>query len=473
MADSEPPILPSNAAGSEPSGAEARLAAPEFAAKELVGGEPPASQGYWRLVWLQFKKNRLALWSLVIMGLLLLVSAWAPVLAHGRPFVWHEDGKTTYPFFEYLVAPDPITQFFGVRLPMSIDYLFNYFLFLSLSLPLIVLPVWKLVQRAGMPERVRVKRVWLAILAAFVAAMLPFFNPHTYERAAKPEERVNGSDMVQEFTLFQRWRLDARDYTYDRKELNAARGDYAIFPPIPFNPISPTPDVVKPPSGEHWLGTDSQGRDVLARMLHGGRISMSVGFVAVSIATFLGILIGGLAGYYRGWVDIVISRLVELMICFPTFFLIITIIAFIEERSVFHIMLILGFTSWTGVARLIRGEFLKLADQDFVTAARALGCSGTRVMFRHILPNALGPVLVSAAFGVAGAVLTESSLSYLGFGAPPPTPTWGEMISQGKQYIDEAWWLMFFPGLSIFLTVTVYNLAGDGLRDAMDPKMRR
>ncbi|HYF48394.1 MAG TPA: ABC transporter permease, partial [Planctomycetota bacterium] len=215
------------------------------------------------------------------------------------------------------------------------------------------------------------------------------------------------------------------------------------------------------------------GRDVLSRMIHGGRISMSVGFVAVSIATILGILIGGLAGYYRGWVDIAISRFIELMICFPTFFLIITIIAFIEERSVFHIMLIMGLTGWTGVARLVRGEFLKLGGQDFVTAARAVGCSGRRVMFRHILPNALGPVLVSTAFGIAGAVLTESGLSYLGFGAPPPTPTWGEMISQGKQHIDEAWWLMVFPGLSIFLTVTVYNLAGDGLRDAMDPKMRK
>jgi peptide/nickel transport system permease protein len=187
----------------------------------------------------------------------------------------------------------------------------------------------------------------------------------------------------------------------------------------------------------------------------------------------IGIVIGGLAGYYRGWIDIAISRMIEVVICFPSFFLIITVIAFIEKRSIFHVMLIIGFTSWTGIARLVRGEFLKLAEQDFVTSARALGCSGSRVMFTHILPNALGPVLVSAAFGVAGAVLTESSLSYLGFGAPPPTPTWGEMISQGKTHIEEAWWLLLYPGLVIFLTVTVYNLAGDGLRDAMDPKMRR
>jgi len=192
------------------------------------------------------------------------------------------------------------------------------------------------------------------------------------------------------------------------------------------------------------------------------------------LSVFLGILIGGMAGYYRGWTDIVISRFMEVMICFPTFFLILTIIAFIEERSIFHVMVIMGLTGWTGIARLVRGEFLKLANQDFVHSARALGCSSTRVMFRHILPNALGPVLVSAAFGVAGAVLTESSLAFLGFGAPAPTPTWGEMIRQGHSHITEgAWWLFIFPGLSIFLTVTVYNLAGDGLRDAMDPKMRK
>jgi len=212
---------------------------------------------------------------------------------------------------------------------------------------------------------------------------------------------------------------------------------------------------------------------VLARLFHGARISLCVGFVSIGIAVMIGIIIGGLAGYYRGWVDIAISRMIEVVICFPSFFLIITVIAFIEKRSIFHVMLIIGFTSWTGIARLVRGEFLKLVEQDFVTSARALGCGGSRIMFTHILPNALGPVLVSAAFGVAGAVLTESSLSYLGFGAPPPTPTWGEMISQGKTHIEEAWWLLLYPGLVIFLTVTVYNLAGDGLRDAMDPKMRR
>ncbi len=205
-------------------------------------------------------------------------------------------------------------------------------------------------------------------------------------------------------------------------------------------------------------------------MLHGARISLSVGFVAEGLAILLGVFFGALAGFYRGSVDIAISRFIEVVICFPTFFLNLVIIAYIQDRSIFHIMLVIGATSWPGIARLVRGEFLKLAEMDYVQSARALGASSWRIMFRHMLPNAMGPVLVAAAFGVAGAILTESALSYLGFGAPPPTPTWGEMISQGK--MEEVWWLIVFPGFSIFLTVTIYNLAGDGLRDAMDPKMR-
>ena len=460
----EPDMVPSKAPGTESAGAAARLAAPELAAHDLIATDAPVGKGYWDLVWGQFKKNRLAFWSMIFILLLLLTAAWAPVLALGRPFIWVEDGKTSFPLFQYLVAP---------RQSMSVDHLFNYFLFLSLTIPLIVWPVWKLTANRGFPERVRRKRIWLSILAACVVAILPFMNPGSYERAARPEEQKDGKTTVSEFRFFHRWTLDIREYTEERDVLKPERGDYAIFPPIPYDPELSSSDIRQSPNAKHWLGTDSQGRDVLGRMLHGGRISMSVGFVAVSIATILGIIIGGLAGYYRGWIDIVVSRFIELMICFPTFFLIITIIAMIEERSVFHIMLIMGLTGWTGVARLVRGEFLKLTGQDFVNAARALGCSSRRVMFRHILPNALGPVLVSTAFGIAGAVLTESGLSYLGFGAPPPTPTWGEMISQGKLYIDEAWWLMLFPGISIFLTVTVYNLAGDGLRDAMDPKMRK
>ena len=247
---------------------------------------------------------------------------------------------------------------------------------------------------------------------------------------------------------------------------------WALYPPVRYGPteIDLTANL-EPPGGGHWLGTDDRGRDVMARMIYGSRVSLSVGFVAVSLYTFIGIFLGALAGYYGGKVDVLISRSIEVMMCFPTFFLILTVLAFLKP-SIYNIMIILGITGWPGVARLVRGEFLKQRKLDYVAAARAVGASDMRIIFSHILPNSLAPVLVSATFGVAGAILVESSLSYLGFGVPPPTPSWGEILSQSKHYIDFAWWLTIFPGAAIFLTVTAYNLVGEGLRDAVDPRLK-
>ncbi len=248
--------------------------------------------------------------------------------------------------------------------------------------------------------------------------------------------------------------------------------DRAIWPPIPYAPDqSNLRQRLKPPSREHLLGTDDRGRDVLTRMIWGTRISISVGFVSVGIMVVIGIVIGVLAGYYGGWVDVLIQRFIEVMMCLPVFILIIALIAFLQP-SIYNIMIVLGVTGWTGVARLVRAEFLRLRESDFATAARATGLSDRRVMFRHLLPNALAPVLVSATFGVAGAILTESALSFLGFGVPPPTASWGEILSQSKRFIDFAWWLVIFPGVAIFVTVTAFNLVGEGLRDAMDPRLR-
>lgn len=404
---------------------------------------PHRSQGYWRLVWLQFRKNSFAFKSLVVIVVLFLIAAFAPVLAYGKPFVWTKDGKTTYPLIQYLVAPDS---------SITINYFFNYMFFASLFVPF----CWAVRSFAWKTLSFR-----NATLLGLALATLPYLAPKF--------------DSTKGVSILRSWRNDETDYPELAKSLDPKKGDYALFPLIAADPITPKPYMLEGPESAHLLGTDKEGRDVFARMLHGARISISVGFVAVLIEVLIGIFFGALAGYFRGWVDVAISRFIELIICFPSFFLILTIVAFIEpeKRSVFHIMLIIGVTGWPGVARLVRGEFLRLSEQDFVHAARALGCSNTRLMFRHILPNAMAPVLVSAAFGIAGAILTESSLSYLGFGAPPPTPTWGEMISQGKEHVDTAWWLVVFPGVAIFLTVTVYNLAGDGLRDAMDPKMRK
>jgi peptide/nickel transport system permease protein len=224
------------------------------------------------------------------------------------------------------------------------------------------------------------------------------------------------------------------------------------------------------PGGDHLLGTDDLGRDVLLRMLYGARISLLVGFVAVGISTLLGILVGALAGFYGGWVDAVVMRFVDIMLCFPTFFLILAVIAFLNP-SIWNIMIVIGITSWMGVARLVRAEFLSLREREFVLAARAVGVSDLRLIFRHMLPNALSPVLVSATLGVAGAILTESALSFLGIGVQPPTPSWGNMLIAGKQTLGYAWWLSVFPGLAILVTVLGYNLLGEGVRDALDPRL--
>ncbi|MDA8122111.1 MAG: ABC transporter permease [Deltaproteobacteria bacterium] len=229
--------------------------------------------------------------------------------------------------------------------------------------------------------------------------------------------------------------------------------------------------ILSPPSADHPLGTDELGRDVLARMVYGARISLKVGFVAVGIATAIGLLVGLIAGFYGGWVDAILMRFVDVMLCFPTFFLILAVIAFLEP-SIYNIMVVIGLTGWMGVSRLVRAETLSLKERDFVAAARAQGAGDARIIFRHILPNALAPVLVAATLGVAGAILTESALSFLGIGVQPPTPSWGNILTAGKDNIEFAWWLSVYPGLAILFTVLGYNLLGEGIRDAVDPRLR-
>ena len=227
--------------------------------------------------------------------------------------------------------------------------------------------------------------------------------------------------------------------------------------------------ILLEPSMQHWMGTDGLGRDVLSRMLHGGRISLLVGLVAVGISTAIGILLGAIAGFYRGWVDTVIMRLVDVMLSIPSFFLILAVIAFLTP-SIINIMIVIGLTSWMGVTRLVRAEFLSLSEREFVTASRTLGAKNARLIFTHLLPNSLTPIIVSAVLGVAGAVLMESGLSFLGLGVQAPQASWGNILTDGKEYIQFAWWLSLFPGLAILITVLGYNLLGEGLRDALDPR---
>lgn len=248
----------------------------------------------------------------------------------------------------------------------------------------------------------------------------------------------------------------------------------AVFAPFlatqSYESVDP-PNKLLPPSREHWMGTDNVGRDVFSRVVWGSRISLAVGFVAAGVAVTVGVVVGSVAGYFGGWVDDALMRFTEIVMAFPTFFLLLTIIS-IVRRSIFNIMLVIGFTSWPTLARMVRGQILSLREQEFAEAARALGASDARIIFRHILPNALAPVIVSTTIRIGGAILSESSLSFLGLGVPEPFPSWGSILNAGRTYLLQAPWITTFPGIFIFLTVLAFNYVGDGLRDALDPRLK-
>ena len=303
----------------------------------------------------------------------------------------------------------------------------------------------------------------LLVLLGFIAIIAPFLAEE------KPIY------MVKDGQTF--WFANIIEYDellYFRFDLwEPGEGERVLMPLVPYPPQRTSlRERLKAPDENHWLGTDDSGRDVLSRLIWGTRVSMSIGFISVGIAMLVGVVIGAAAGYYRGWVDSFAQRIIEIMLCFPALILILSVRVFLPPH-IFFVMLVLGLTRWPDIARLVRGEFLKLRDSDFATAARASGYGDGRIIFKHLLPNAMAPVLVSATFGVAGAILIESALSFLGFGVAPPTASWGELLSQAKRYIDQAWWLVVYPGAMIFITVTAFNLVGEGLRDAMDPRLRQ
>jgi peptide/nickel transport system permease protein len=249
----------------------------------------------------------------------------------------------------------------------------------------------------------------------------------------------------------------------------------AMLAPVlaPWDPYRPDMrKILESPSTEHWLGTDHLGRDVLSRMLYGSRVSLAVGFVSVGIAALVGILFGAAAGYHGGLVDASVMRLVDLMLVFPRFFLLLAVLAFLSP-SIWTIMAVIGLTGWMGVARLVRAEFLTLKEREFVTWSQSIGASAFRIVWRHILPNAMAPVLVAMTLGIPAAILTESGLSFLGLGVQPPYATWGNILNEGKDAIELAWWLSVYPGLAILVTVLSYNLLGEGIRDALDPRLRQ
>jgi len=271
--------------------------------------------------------------------------------------------------------------------------------------------------------------------------------------------------------------LRGQDHRTLRASLAPERGEWMVETPVPFGPYRSDVELTRvpaPPGGRHWAGTDETGRDVLSRLIHGTRVSLAVGFGAVALYVLLGTLLGAVAGWWGGLADLVVSRAVEVMLSFPALFLVLCILAMIDRPRLIHIVLVIGLTRWPDVARLIRGEVLRIRGLEYVEAARALGASELRILWRHVLPNALGPAVVAATLGVASAILIESSLSFLGFGTPPPTASWGEILTEAQRYASSgAWWLALWPGLALFVTVAAYNLLGEGLRDALDPRLRR
>ncbi|MGI5862238.1 MAG: ABC transporter permease [Myxococcales bacterium] len=272
--------------------------------------------------------------------------------------------------------------------------------------------------------------------------------------------------------------LLAHDNQSLRALMRHERGDWLLLPPVPFGPYQTDlslPSLPASPSRRHLLGTDEVGRDVLSRLVHGARVSLAVGLVSVALYVAIGLLLGALAGYCGGATDAVVSRAIEVMLTFPTILLALAAVALIERPTILHLILVLGLTRWPDIARLVRGEVLRIKAQDYVLAARVLGFTRARILLRHVLPNAMGPVLVAATFGVANAVLIESGLSFLGFGALPPTASWGELLTQAHRYAASpgAWWLAIFPGAAIFLTVGAFHLAGEALREELDPKEGR
>lgn len=262
------------------------------------------------------------------------------------------------------------------------------------------------------------------------------------------------------------------DYWIADPDLDPIRppATFTLDAPVRFSPNTiALGDRLEPPGRGHYLGTDDLGRDVLSRMIHGARVSLTVGYFATIIALLVGSFLGALAGYYGGSTDWMVSRLIEVVLCFPFLFLLLGIVALFKP-SMLTIMIALGLTNWTSEARYMRGELLRIREVEFAQAARASGARDARIIFRHLLPNALAPVLVSASFGVAYSILVESALSFLGLGVPLPTASWGSILSTAHEHIEYAWWLALFPGLAIFITVAAFNVIGERTREALDPR---
>lgn len=488
---------------------------PEGKAATAVAEQAEYEKGVsaWAVAWRQLKRDRVAMFAGGTLVALALTALLSPLLANEKPLVAHYKGRTFFPAFkDYLDENIPIPR----KIPNALQRNAGFFSPAYADDPEIphpggqMLPDWVAIRREMDSPEGDERGDW------YLRAPIPYYYKQTSsaikQRPFAPLVHLfvtNGPaegrhlELVEQSVWADEWTrlvsfepgIDLSSVAVLHTALEAGKRPAWVVMPAPDAATAATLNdqpldrpralvagdrigaggrtlqVELPPA--HIMGTDDVGRDVCSRLIHGTVIAGSVGVVSVGIYVVIGVILGALAGYFRGWVDIAISRLIEIVICFPTFFLIITIVA-LWEPSIYNIMIALGLVNWTGVARLVRGEFLKAMSEDYVQAARALGLDHGRIIFKHILPNAIAPVFVTASFGVAGAILVESSLSFLGFGVQPPTASWGEVLRQGRNYINEnQYHLVWFPGVAIFVTVTMFNLLGEGLRDALDPRLRQ
>ena len=380
-------------------------------------------QSYWRRILGQTFVRWGARLGLLWVGILALMGVFAPFLASSFPLLLSQGGELSSPVLKYL---QPVDVLFLVA-------------FLAL---LVLIPLALTVLR---------KLLILAVVLAVSAVI-------AYSLVSPPK-----------LVIYEQYRVAETEGAYD----------WVLYAPVPFSPKDYQRDrgetgleaPLAKADRSHWFGTEQNGADVLSRMIHASRIALGIGFVATGIAMLLGVIIGGLMGYFSGVVDMLGMRLVEIFEAVPTLFLLLTFVAFFG-RSLYIMMVIIGITSWPGYARYVRAEFLRLRKQDFVQAAEAAGLPLPSILFRHMLPNGMGPVLVAASFGVAAAILAEATLSFLGLGLVDD-PSWGEMLNQAVQSSSFNWWMAAFPGGAIFFTVFAYNLIGEALRDAIDPYLSK
>jgi peptide/nickel transport system permease protein len=372
-----------------------------------------------------------------LLTLVALIALLAPLLADNKPLLMRSAGRWSSPVTKAMLHPVSSAA-------PGVNAVFNA--------ALLVLPPALLVVGLGHAARNRHGQVCAAVATLLAVALISLWllrqRPINFER-----------------------------FKYKERAAAAAPAEWFVFPPIRFSPINSEREPPRAPaSWRHPLGTDTIGRDVLSRIIHGARISLAVGLASVVVAMLIGVTLGALAGFFRGWIDALITRVIEVFLCFPVLILILTLMAFwsaAADASLLVIMLVIGLTGWTKAARQVRGEFLRQRSLDYVAAAEAVGVSPLRIVFVHILPNAIQPALVTATFGVAAAILYESTLSFLGLGVPPPAPSWGGMLFDASRHVASHPQLAVWPGLAIFLTIVSYNLVGEGLRDALDPRLRQ